>query len=153
MSRLKLIIIGLVVPAIGLGYHLINQLNSRSAPAAWLVGLLALTGWILVGYLSGRLADSPARTTLWAQLPQLVALLLSVASVALPQMFRPGLNGWLKSLNLAPQILTDYVSLTPASYLVTAAAGLFVMTAGYFWGAVSRQRFQADSQNNKRRPR
>lgn len=153
MSRLKLIITGLVVPALGLGYHLINQLNSRSAPAAWLVGLLALTGWILVGYLSGRLADSPARATLWAQLPQLVSLLLSAASAALPQIFRPALNDWLKSLNLAPQILRDYISLTPAAYLAAAAAGLLILTAGYFWGAVSRQRFQADSPNDDRRPR
>lgn len=145
MKRLKLILIGLTPLLIGYLFNLAVVRLDGLAPRAWLVALFFLTGWIILGYISGLWAGQPLTSTFWAHLPGGIALLL----IAYQQLVQGEM--WGNAIGRASQYfflplisLANFLPLTwlQRTFLLAALISFILMVLGFLWGARSRQRYK-----------
>ena len=145
MNRLKLILVGLIPLVAGTVFSQAVVKLDGLAPRAWLVALFFLTGWIVLGYISGTWGGGALYSTLWAHLP---AALLLIA-VAYQQVRGGWFDGVIRSISqtfFLPLIsLANFlpVAWLHRTFLFGAGVSFVMMVLAFLWGARSRQNFEA----------
>lgn len=149
LSRVKLWFIGLLPIVLGYLITMMNQSLGKAAPASWLVGLLFLSGWIILGYLSAGIGTSALQSTLWSHYPGLLAFMYMLLQDILQPAYQGSLIETISIPYFLPiQGLTNYLP-TPENFRsITAGISLILMFLAYFWGAHSRIRFNNKNSNN-----